>query len=184
MARTDNTGETIEEITGRISQLTLEIDTTQTVIEIQQTRVERAKEEKRRLTQQRHKIRRISKNLILDRYGVTIKIGDTIEILNKYISFSTWITVQQTENKVKGTKRNIPKEKYCSDKFGVVWKIENSTYAGRHNINKVHFTTDSGKTTWRKSDNVKVNDGERGIYVHSRQRDAVPIEYHTGSKQK
>ena len=97
--------------------------------------------------------------------GQTIAIGDTVEICNSYTKFSTWPKVKAEKNSIKGT-RNL--HKYDEDRFGVVFDFEKGIYAGKQ-FNKIHFTTDSGKDTWRKAEYLVVHDDERGKFVHSRQ---------------
>ena len=111
------------------------------------------------LNSERNRLASISPPPVLDRNGVVIKIGTTVEITNRHTNFSSGS--RRFRQSRKALERGEYVVGYHSDTFGTVLHIQ-ITGQQDNPINKVHFVTDSGFDTWRISSNLAVYNGERG----------------------
>ena len=113
----------------------------------------------------RRDITRLRHHPVRNKIRIDARIGDTIEITNLYTAFSLR---KQTRNATDTTNIHRDITNYDRDKFGIVSQVSRGKHQGEI-IDKVHFITDSGKETWRGSNNVIVHHGQRGIISHSKQ---------------
>ena len=168
MIVTEDIDRSITNLTKEIDRLSLSIEDTKLEVRIRKEKIDAESKQREHFDKRRETLKNLKGTLSKDERGPFISVGDTIEIVNAYTRFSTWERVKSVPNLIKA-KRVIGGRSCEADKFGVVYKVQEATHSGKI-ITKAFFTTDSGKDTWRKVDNVKVHHEQRGIRCHERQR--------------
>ena len=126
MVQSDNIDDTIQNLTQSINNITLKIEDVETELKLQQEQINIPKVNRERKIAQREALVDINRATIRDRCGHTIRVEDTVEIVNNYTSFSEWRSVKILSNSIKH-KRKIAWRPCDVDKFGIIYDTERTT---------------------------------------------------------
>ena len=123
MTQIKDNEELIEQITKDIDNLKIAEVRTLRNIEHERARLSEKKKRKDELILQRHTLYRDSGSRAWDTNKNLIRVGDTVEIVNKFTKFISWPAVRALRNSRARSARDI--HNYDRDKFGVVSTSKN-----------------------------------------------------------